>query len=227
MMNYHIRTELARGIAYSKRRANGDPAVERDIRFDVFEELLAKRTQVSTHTQIYALVNYTLDIIRVEFGIDVYIDHGEWKGWLATERAVELGVPAICGPREIDNPGRPGMDFDGKILGIAGEYQKRGMKLVGFNTDAPIVPQDELFVQASMGVRYGFDGSEMQGVRGLTIVPAKVAGIDARVGSLEPGKDADLVVISGDPLDPRSKIDRVYVEGRLVHARAGRDAPLR
>ncbi|MFO1009395.1 MAG: amidohydrolase family protein [Planctomycetota bacterium] len=219
LMNYHIRTELARGMSYAKRRAAGDPVLERNIRFDVFEDLLAKRAQVSTHTQIYALVSYTLQIIRREFGIDVYIDHGEWKGYLATPEALELGVPAICGPREIDAPGGRSMDYDGRITGIAGEYQRRGMTLVGFNTDAPVVPQDELFLQATMSLHYGFDGRAMQGVRGLTIVPAKVAGIDARVGSLEKGKDADLVVISGDPLDPRSKIERVYVEGRLVHER--------
>ncbi|MBK7877885.1 MAG: amidohydrolase family protein [Planctomycetes bacterium] len=228
MMNYHIRTELARGMGYAKRRAAKEAGHARDIRFDVFDDLLAKRTQVSTHTQIYALVSYTLQIIRREFGIDVYIDHGEWKGYLATEEALELGVAAICGPREIDAPGGRSMDYDGRITGIAGEYQRRGMKLVGFNTDAPVVPQDELFLQASMGTRYGFDGREMQGVRGLTIVPAKVAGIDARVGSLEAGKDADLIVVSGDPLDPRSRIERVFIEGRLVHeaepARAARSS---
>jgi imidazolonepropionase-like amidohydrolase len=227
LMNYHIRTELARGLAYAKRRAGGDPTVERNLRFDVFEDLLAKRTQVSTHTQIYALVHYTLEIVRREFGIDVYIDHGEWKGYLATPQALELGVAAICGPREIDAPGGRAMDYDGRIVGIAGEYQARGMELVGFNTDAPVVPQDELFLQASMGTRYGFDAREMQGVRGLTIVPAKVAGIDGRVGSLEKGKDADLVVISGDPLDPRSVVQRVWIEGRLVHERAERDAARR
>ncbi|MBI5363337.1 MAG: amidohydrolase family protein [Planctomycetes bacterium] len=222
LMNYHIRTELARGMSYAKRRAANDPELARNLRFDVFDDLLAKRAQVSTHTQIYALVHYTLEIVRKEFGIDVYIDHGEWKGYLATPQALELGVSAICGPREVDNPGGRSMDYDGRFIGIAGEYQARGMKLVGFNTDAPVVPQDELFVQASMGVRYGFDGRDMQGVRGLTIVPATVAGIARRVGSLEPGKDADLIVISGDPLDPRSRIERVYIEGRVVHQRSAR-----
>lgn len=222
LMNYHIRTELARGMGYAKRRAAEEPGLARDIRFDVFDDLLAKRAQVSTHTQIYALVSYTLQIVRREFGIDVYIDHGEWKGYLATPEALELGVSAICGPREIDAPGGRSMDYDGRITGIAGEYQRRGMKLVGFNTDAPVVPQDELFLQASMGTRYGFDARDMQGVRGLTIVPATVAGIAQRVGSLEPDKDADLIVISGDPLDPRSQIERVYIEGRVVHERVAR-----
>ena len=217
LMNWHIRNELRRGLSYAKRMEAGDPTLARDIMFDVYRELLAKRTQVSTHTQIYALVLYTLEIVRKEAGVDVYIDHGEWKGWLATEQALALGVAAICGPREVDTPQRGGMDFDGRIIGTAAEYQARGMRDVGFNTDAPVVPEEELFLQATMGARYGFDVRAMQGVRGLTIVPAKVAGIAHRVGSLEAGKDADLIVVSGDPLDPRSRIRRVYIEGRSVY----------
>jgi len=215
MMNYHIRGELARGMHYARERSS-DGGRERDPRFDVFEDLAAKRCQVSTHTQLYQLVMQSLRIIRGEFGIDVYIDHGEWQGYLATEQALAMGVATISGPREIDVPGGHGLDTDGRIVGIAGEYQRRGMELVGFNTDAPVVPGEELPLQAAMGARYGFDGSRLQGVRGLTIVPAIVAGIDARVGSLEPGKDADLLVLDGDPLDPRTRIERVYVEGKLA-----------
>ncbi|MBK7643800.1 MAG: amidohydrolase family protein [Planctomycetes bacterium] len=215
MMNYHIRGELARGMHYAKERA-ADPARERDPRFDVFEDLAAKRTQVSTHTQLYQLVMQSLRIIRGEFGIDVYIDHGEWKGYLATEQALALGVATISGPREIDVPGGHGLDTDGRIVGIAGEYQKRGMELVGFNTDAPVVPGEELPLQAAVSARYGFDASELQGVKGLTIVPAIVAGIEKRVGSLEPGKDADFLVLDGDPLDPRTRIEQVFVEGARV-----------
>jgi imidazolonepropionase-like amidohydrolase len=68
-----------------------------------------------------------------------------------------------------------------------------------------------------MGTRYGFDASRMQAVRGLTIVPAKTAGIAHRVGSIEAGKDADLIVLGGDPADPRNGIDRVWIEGREVY----------
>ncbi len=214
MMNYHIRGELARGMHYARERSAGGH--ERDPRFDVFEDLLAKRCQVSTHTQIYQLVMQTLRIIRAEFGIDVYIDHGEWQGYFATEQALALGVATISGPREIDVPGGHGLDTDGRIVGIAGEYQRRGMELVGFNTDAPVVPGEELPLQAALSAHYGFDGRELQGVKGLTIVPAIVAGIDKRVGSLEPGKDADFLVLDGDPLDPRTRIEQVFVEGRRV-----------
>ncbi len=68
-----------------------------------------------------------------------------------------------------------------------------------------------------MGVRYGFNDRRMESVRGVTIVPAKTMGIDHRVGSLEAGKDADLVVITGDPIDPRSAVELVFIEGELVY----------
>jgi imidazolonepropionase-like amidohydrolase len=68
-----------------------------------------------------------------------------------------------------------------------------------------------------MGVRYGMDNSRMAGLRGLTFVPAKAAGIDDRVGSLAVGKDADIVVISGDPLDPRNSVRFVLQDGERVY----------
>jgi len=54
-------------------------------------------------------------------------------------------------------------------------------------------------------------------VRGLTIIPAKTAGIDGRLGSLEVGKDADVLFITGDPADPRTSIEGVLIDGELVY----------
>ena len=68
-----------------------------------------------------------------------------------------------------------------------------------------------------MGVRYGFDDSHVDSVRAVTIVPAWAAGIDDRLGSLEAGKDADILVVTGDPTDPRNAVERVLVEGRVVY----------
>jgi imidazolonepropionase-like amidohydrolase len=136
----------------------------------------------------------------------------------AAKQAQDLGVPAIVGPRELDgtiwqlSPGS-----DGKFIGIAAGYQQAGHKMIGFNTDSPIVPEEELPVQATVGTHYGFDNSHMDAVRGLTIVPAMTAGIDKRVGSFAPGKDADILVVSGDPIDPRNSVDVVFIEGRRVY----------
>ena len=77
-------------------------------------------------------------------------------------------------------------------------------------------------LQASMGVRYGLRNERGQGLRGLTIVPARTAGIADRVGSLEVGKDADFTITNGDPLDPRTAFDATWVNGVEVY-RAERD----
>ncbi len=221
--NWNTRNTLQRGMAYAKMRKAAEdgkgPAVARNPQWDVFPELLAKRVQVSTHTQVYQVVLMTITMIKEELGIDVYIDHGEFQGFRAAERAQASGVPAILGPRNFDRTykGFVGMDTDGKWIGIAAEYQKRGHKQIGFNTDAPVIPAEELFLQASIGVRYGMDNSNMDTVRGLTIVPAKTAGIDHRVGSLEVGKDADIIVISGDPADPRSHVLKALIEGKRAY----------
>lgn len=217
--NWNTRNTLQRGMAYARLRKAGEdgtgPKVERDIKWDIFPDLLSKRVQVSTHTQVYQVVLETITMIKEELGIDVYIDHGEFQGFRAAEKAQKEGVPAIIGPRNFDRTykGFVGMDTDGQWLGIAAEYQKRGHKQIGFNTDAPVIPAEELFLQSAIAVRYGFENSNMDTVRGLTIVPAKTAGIDDKLGSLEVGKDADILVITGDPADPRSHLLKAYING--------------
>jgi imidazolonepropionase-like amidohydrolase len=219
MMNYHIRSTVRRGLAYARQHRDDPKERPLDPQFEVFRALEAHETQISTHTQMYQLVLNTITMLKGEFGLDVYIDHGEWRGFLAAELAERVGVAAIVGPREVDWPGGRNGDPDGRVFSCAGEYQRRGLSRIGFNTDAPVVPAEELPNQAASSARYGFDTSAMQAVRGLTIVPAIVAGVDAKVGSLEPGKHADIVVVSGDPVDPRSSVERVFIQGRHVYSK--------
>jgi imidazolonepropionase-like amidohydrolase len=223
-MNWDTRNVLRRGKAYAERwkayeEGRGEKP-ERDLEFDVFRDLLAKKTQISTHTQMFQVVLMTITMLRMEFGFDVYIDHGEMAGYKAAPLAIKEGVHAVIG-REIEIPTRQFIQWTGSnpeaVLGIAAQYQKAGMKNIGFNTDAPVVPEEELAVQATTAAHYGFDGSHCETIRGLTIAPALTAGIANRVGSLEVGKDADVLVIRGDVADPRSAIDAVYIEGRKVY----------
>ena len=89
--------------------------------------------------------------------------------------------------------------------------------MIGFNTDAPVIPAHELALQAGIAARFGLIDTGAETVRGLTMVPAKAAGIDHRVGSLEPGKDADILVLDGPPGDPRTSISTVFIEGVRVY----------
>ncbi|MFT4541457.1 MAG: imidazolonepropionase-like amidohydrolase [Planctomycetota bacterium] len=223
-MNWNTRSVFRRGIAYAKKWEAFEKSLgerpERDLQLDIFRALYKKETQVSTHTQMFQVVEMTITMVRENFGLDVYIDHGTFDGYRAAEHAQRAGVPAIIGPRMI-SPSFPGfIDQDGRVEGVAAMYQKAGHKTVGFNTDTigrGGMQQEELALQAAMACRYGFDDVEMDGVRGLTIVPAIASGLDGKLGSIEIGKDADLVVTTGNPMDPRVSIELVLVDGRLVY----------
>ena len=229
-MNYNTRSTFRRGVAYARRWAAFEAGTgekpERDLQFDIFRSLYKGEAQVSTHTQIYQVVLMTLTMVAEDFKLPVYIDHGTFDGWRAAAKAQELGVAAILGPRAItlgmNSPGFASYDQDGAIFGVAAQYQKLGHQRVGFNTDCvgPLgrgIAQEELGLQAAMGVRYGVDNSEPYGVRGVTSVPAEAAGLDDRLGRVHPGLEADLVISTGDPTDPRSSVERVYQAGRLVY----------
>jgi len=221
-LNWTIREIFGRGAVYAQAwdefEAGTGPKPERNIQLDIFRDLFAHRTQISAHTQVHQVILASMDIMKAKYGLDLYIDHGTFDGYKAAAIAEELGVAAVIGPRSVNfqNKGR-GIDTNGAVIGVAAEYQRRGHSRIGFNTDAPVVPQEELALQAAMGVRYGFDDSEQGAVRGVTIVPAGIAGIDHRVGSLEVGKDADVLVITGHPSDPRTSVERVYVNGERVY----------
>jgi imidazolonepropionase-like amidohydrolase len=224
-MNWNTRDTIKRGQAYHQRwkkfESGEGPKPERNPQLEIFHELFSKNTQVSVHTQIYQVVLKTVTMLAGEFGLDAYIDHGTFDGYRAAPIAEQEGVPAIIGPREIATtynfPGRFVIDTDGAIVGCAAEYQKRGHTMVGFNTDSPIVPEEQFSLQAAVATRYGFENDDAQALRGLTIVPAMAAGIDDEVGSLEAGKHADVLVVTGDPADPRTVVERVFIEGRRVY----------
>ncbi|MCB9914563.1 MAG: amidohydrolase family protein [Planctomycetes bacterium] len=226
-MNWNTRNTFLRGIAYAKRWARQVAEGERprvEPQFEIFRALYEGRAQVSTHTQIYQVVLMTITMVSQELGLPVYIDHGTFDGHRAAALAEANDVFAILGPRGISRHYSGFVDTDGRILGVAAEYQREGHTRIGFNTDSPVIPEEQLSLQSAMGVRYGLDTSHLEHVRGLTIVPALAAGTANRVGSLEVGKDADLLVVTGDPADPRTSVEMTFIEGERVYdaARDGR-----
>ena len=157
---------------------------------------------------------------KLRYGTQAVVSHGCWDGWHAAGFAASTGTPVNVGPR-VEN--LLAMHREDRFVGIADEYLKAGTPLVSLNTDSPVVPEEELFLQGAMSSRRGADSYEM--LRALTTNPARAFRIDERVGSLESGKDADLVLSTGDPLDPRSRIELVLIDGRVQYSRS-EDGPI-
>jgi imidazolonepropionase-like amidohydrolase len=157
---------------------------------------------------------------KVRYGTDCVISHGCWDGWHVAGYTAATGTPVNVGPR---TENLTAMRREDRFVGIAAEYMAAGTPLVSLNTDSPVVPQEELFLQGTMSARQGGESLDM--LRALTANPARSFQIGEHVGSLEAGKDADLVLSSGDPLDPRTRIEFVFIDGRLQYSRA-EDGPI-
>ncbi len=152
---------------------------------------------------------------KLRYGMDAVVSHGCWDAWHAAAFAAQTGTPVNVGPR-IEN--LLAMRREDRFVGIASEYEAAGTPLVSLNTDSPVVPEEELFLQGTMSARLGAEPYRM--VRALTANPALAFQVGERVGSLERGKDADLVLGSGDPLDPRTHIELVLIDGRVQYSRS-------
>jgi len=191
-------------------------ALEQD-RFDLALENLkrihSRELPVLIHTAGSEGTANTARMWRAEYGARSVLSHGSFDGWKSAPYVAAQGMPVNNGPRIIDY----GPSREGRFVGMAAEYVDAGAPLISLNTDAPVLPQEELFLQGSLASRYGLD--EYTALRALTIHPARAFGIDDRLGSLEAGKDADIVVFDGNPLDPRSRVELVLIDGEIEYHR--------
>ena len=227
-MSEGIRMTLLRGKRYWEQHElwqqgkAGKP--ELDPTLELLRGLFRHEYPVSVHTQIYQVVLQTLQELRLELGLWTVIVHGTFDGYRLSEDMLAGGVPIAGGPRQYYFDPRTG-----RMEGLLGNWSRGGqhgwrnpvlgvgMDGVGINTDSPVVAQEQLPLQAAMAVRLGLPHE--WALRGLTINAARFAGIEHRVGSLEVGKDADLGIWSGDPIDPRSHVERMVISGHICYTR--------
>ncbi len=144
-----------------------------------------------------------------EFGYDLVLDHGTEAHRIA-DVVAEHGVPVLYGPLIIT---RTKIETRERSARAPGVLARAGVK-VSIITDHPVVPIDFLVHQASLAMKEGLDHDDA--IRAITLNPAEVLGLDARIGSIEVGKDADVVLWEGDPLDTRHRALRVWIGGDEV-----------
>ena len=148
--------------------------------------------------------------LAAEFGYDLVLDHCT-EGYLLVEKIAAAGVPVVTGPLIT---ARSKVELRNRTLANPGVLAAAGIT-VAIATDHPVVPVHLLILQAALAVKEGMDRDAA--LRAVTINPAKIMRVSDRIGSLVPGKDADLVIWSGDPFDVMSRAEVAYLGGREVY----------
>lgn len=184
---------------------------EYDIRLEALIPVLKRDLIVKIHAH---RADDILTAIRVakEFNLRYTIDHCT-EGYMIADILMEQKVRPVLGPLLSD---RSKIELRNQNIEAPGILAKQGVP-VAIMTDHPCVPQQYLLLCAGVAVREGMP--EDDALRAITIHAAQAAGIEDRVGSLEVGKDADIVVFSGHPFDYRTKVDMTLINGKVVYRR--------
>ena len=204
-----IRDALVNAANYLAKAERGDDPPERDLRWEALGLVLKGEIPWRQHCHRADDIATALRLAG-EFGYRLVVDHGT-EAVLLADQLAERGVPVLIGPLLTS---RSKVELRNRSLANPGRLAAAGVE-VGIITDHPVVPVHLLHVSAALAVREGLDPAAA--LRAVTIVPARVLGLDARLGSLEPGKDATLCIWSGDPLDARSRVESAWIEGRQVY----------
>ena len=208
-----LRQTLARAKRYAEdiEAAEGDSGKARPYDFDLEAMLPVIRREIPLKVHAHR-ADDILTALRIahEFDVDVTLDHVT-EGHLIADILAEEGRPVLVGP---SFGSKSKFELKEKTFATPGVLHRAGLE-VCIITDAPVIPLCYLPLCAGLAVKEGLD--ERAAWRAITINPARVAGIDGRVGSLEPGKDADIAIFEGDPLrDVQCRTRQVLIGGEAM-----------
>jgi imidazolonepropionase-like amidohydrolase len=197
-----------------KLEAAGDDATkrpDRNLEMEGLLDVLDGRVIVHHHAH---RADDILTVLRLrdEFGFKVVLHHVS-EAWKVAGPLARAKAP--CSVIVVDSPGGKieAMDMS---LATGAVLEKEGVPCA-FHTDDPVTDSRLFLRTAGLAVRAGM--SRGKALEALTLAGARMLGLEDRIGSLDPGKDADLVILSGDPLAVRTKVLQTWVEGRKVFDR--------
>lgn len=202
---------LRSALTEAKTYCDGDRK-KPDLGKDALCEVLSGERLVHFHSHRADDIMTVLRMQR-EFGFKVLIQHG-MEAWKVADELAEANVPvsAIL----VDSPGGK-LEAQGARLDTAATLEKAGV-LTSLHSDDGVIDSRFMFRHAAMAVRAGM--SREGALRALTINGAVQMGLDDKVGSLEVGKDADLVILNGDPLSVYTHVMETWVEGEKLFDRS-------
>ena len=211
-----IREHLAQARRYDEniRRSDKDSDIERpeyDIKCEALLPVIKKELPVHFHAHRLDDI-FTAHRIAAEFDLDYVIVHGT-QAHLAADLLAADKTRVLCGPLLCDRSKPEMRDLTPRCTSV---LHQAGVKLA-IITDHPVIPEQYLSLCAGLAVRDGLPYEEA--LRAITLSPAEICGIDSRVGSITPGKDADIAIFDGHPFEIRSKVVNTIIDGKVVYER--------
>lgn len=207
-----LREMLFKAQDYKARKeAAGDDPLKKpafDMKMEALIPVLDGRIPLKAHAH---QANDILTAIRIarEFGVKLTLEHCTEGHLIVDELAME-NLPCAVGP-SLGHATK--FELQNKTWKTPGILAAAGCQ-VSIITDAPVIPQQHLTLCAAMAVKAGMDPYEA--MKAITVNPARHLGIEDRVGTLEEGKDADIVVYDGCPLEVASTLELVLIDGNEV-----------
>ncbi len=211
-----VREQFVKAQEYQKKvkAAGDDPKKlpERNLGLEILVEVLEGKRVVHHHTHRHDDI---LTVLRLqkEFGFKVVLHHLS-EGWMIADEIAKSGNP--CSVIVIDSPGGK-LEAKDMRLSTGAALEKAGA-LVGFHTDDGVTDSRWFLRSAALSVRAGM--SREGALKAMTLNNAKILGLEERLGSLKAGKDADFILLSGDPLSVYTHVEETWVEGKRVFDRA-------
>ena len=176
--------------------------------YDILVKVLNKEMPVRMHSHRADDIQTAIRLAK-EFEFDLVVEHAT-EGHKIAKFIAENDVPVIVGPLMTS---RTKLELRDRSMTTPHVMMEAGA-LVCITCDAPVIPIWMLRESVILAVREGLPRE--RALDTITINAAKVLKVDDRVGSLKVGKDADLVVYNGDPLEASSSVLQTYIDGNLV-----------
>ncbi|MDE7185498.1 MAG: amidohydrolase [Lachnospiraceae bacterium] len=201
-----LREELAGARDYLEKRDQGSADV--NLHYEAWRPVFAKEIPLKAHVHRVDDIFTAIRIAR-EFDLNMTLDHCS-EGHLIAEEILESGYPAIVGP---DLTTRNKIEVQNVAFKTAGILANAGVT-VSITTDHPVSLIQSLPICVGLSVKHGLALED--GFKALTINAAKICGVADRIGSIEPGKDADLAVYDGNPMEIFTHTMMTIIDGEIV-----------
>lgn len=192
-----------------QRQRTEEAFFERDLKMEVLCKVLKREIPIRAHAH---RADDIMTAIRIaeEFNLKIIIEHCT-EGYKVADQLAKRGIPAVVGPFLTN---RAKVELKDRTLANPYFLAKAGVK-IAFMTDHPVIPINYLALSAALAVREGLD--EQEAMKALTVNAAQILGLQDRIGTLEPGKDADIIILNGPLFELKTRVEKVIVAGKIIN----------